>query len=98
VTGAAGVLDGGCAGGVSWCADRVRAPLGWRAALLPAPLAGLVAGLAGLAAGAEAADLTVLACPGMACAKTAASPAVAAAAPAVIANVSDLMRLTVRWR
>jgi hypothetical protein len=94
VTGAAGVLDGGRAGGVSWCDDRVLAPLGWLAALL----AGLVAGLTGLAAGAEAAGLTVLAYPGMACAKTAASPAVAAAAPAVIANVSDLMRLTVRWR
>jgi hypothetical protein len=65
VTGAAGVLDGGCAGGVSWCADRVLAPLG-RLAGLVAGLAGLVAELAGLAAGAEAAGLTVLACPGMA--------------------------------
>ena len=68
VTGAAGVLDGGCAGGVSWCADRVLAPLGWLAPVgwLAALLAGLVAGPAGLAAGAEAAGLTVLACPGIA--------------------------------
>jgi hypothetical protein len=66
VTGAAGVLDGGWAGGVSWRADRVLVPLGWLAVLLAGLVAGLAAGLAGLAAGAEAAGLTVLACPGMA--------------------------------
>jgi hypothetical protein len=34
----------------------------------------------------------------MACANAAASPAVAAAATAVIASDRDLMRLTTRWR
>jgi hypothetical protein len=50
VTGAAGVLDGGWAGGVSWRAELWPAPFGWPAAVL----AGLVAGAAraGLAAGA----------------------------------------------
>ena len=41
VTGAAGELDGGCAGGASWRTDRVPAPLGW---LAPAVRAVLVPG------------------------------------------------------
>ena len=96
VTGAAGVLDGGCAGGARWVAE-LRPALGrW----LVAVRVGLVAGtvLAGLTAGAGRAELAVLACPGMACANSAAKPAVAATATAPIANDIDLMRLTRRWR
>ena len=95
VTGAAGVLDGDCAGGASECAGVELASLGCLAA-------GLVAGvLAGLVAGVPpwpAAGLAVLAWPGMACAKAAANPAVAATAAAATANDSDLMRLTSRRR
>jgi hypothetical protein len=96
VTGAAGALDGGCAGGASWVAELRPALVGW----LVAVLAGLVVGtvLAGLAAGARRPESVVLACPGMACANAAAKPAVAATATAPITNDTDLMRLTRRWR
>jgi len=87
VTGAAGVLDGGCTGGASWVAELRPALVGW-----------LVAVLAGLAAGAGRPESVVLACPGMACANAAAKPAVAATATAPITNDTDLMRLTRRWR
>lgn len=84
VTGAAGVLDGGCAGGASRVAELRPALAGWL--------------VAGLAAGAGRAESAVLACPGMACANAAAKPAVAATATAPIATDTDLMRLTRRWR
>jgi hypothetical protein len=37
VTGAAGVLDGGCVGGASWLAEGVPASLGWLGAALAEP-------------------------------------------------------------
>jgi hypothetical protein len=105
VTGAAGVLDGGCAGGASWVAELRPALVGWLVAVLAGlvvgtVLAGLAAGtvLAGLAAGAGRPESAVLACPGMACANAAAKPAVAATATAPITNDTDLIRLTRRWR
>jgi hypothetical protein len=91
VTGAAGVLDGGWVGGASECAGAELALLG---GLVAGVLAGLVAGLLVW----PAAGLAVLAWPGMACAKAAANPAVAATAAAATANDSDLMRLTSRRR
>lgn len=92
VTGAAGVLgDGGCDGGASVGAGCELAPPGrLDAGVLAGPLAGMPACVVGEAA--------VLAWPGVACAKMAASPAVAAAAAAVIARESDLMRLNRRRR
>jgi hypothetical protein len=89
VTGAAGVLDGGCDGGVNVGAGCELTPLGW---LDAGVLAGLVAGVLAWVDGA------VLAWPGMACAKAAASAAVPAVAAAVIARESDLMRPNTRRR
>jgi hypothetical protein len=94
VTGAAGELDGGCDGGANVGAGCELAPLGW---LDAGVLAGLVAGaLAGVVG--EVGAAVVLAWPGVACAKAAASPAVAAVAAAVIARERDLMRLNTRRR
>ena len=87
MTGAAGELDGGCDGGVNEGAGWELAPLGWRDAGV---LAGVLAGVVG--------GDVVLAWPGVAWAKAVASPAVAAAAAAVIARERDLMRLNTRWR
>jgi hypothetical protein len=94
VTGAAGELDGGCDGGVNVGAGCELAPLGW---LDAGVLAGLVAGALAGVVGAVV-EVVVLAWPGTACAKAAASPAVAAAAVAVIASERDLMRLNTRRR
>lgn len=101
VTGAAGVLAGGCGGGASW---ELGALLGWLVAG-PAPVCDgegtgepAVDAGGGLTGDWLAAGRTVLAWPGTAWANAAARPAVAAVAPAVIATDSDLMRPNTRCR
>ena len=99
VTGAAGVLAGGCGGGASW---ELAALLGWLVAG-PAPVCDgegtgepAVDAGGGLTGDWLAAGRTVLAWP--ADAKAAARAVVAPTAPAVIASDSDLMRPNTRCR